>query len=225
MNPQGEAVKLGILGGTFDPVHLGHLRMALEAAETLDLDRVSLVPASVPPHKEAEPGASFSDRLAMIRLGIDGVSRLNVLDLEGRREGASFTVLTLEELHRQHPGDLDLHFIIGTDAFLEIQTWKDHRSLFDLAHFVLFDRPGVSSEGLESFLRSLDLDLEPLEAGEYRIGGSGHRLIRMQGTLMGISSTRIRETVQRGRSVRFLVPRAVEHYILDKGLYAKHGES
>ena len=218
------ALKLGILGGTFDPVHLGHLRMALEAAEDLGLDRVDLVPAGVPPHKERGPGACFADRLAMVRMGTEGVPLLGGCDLEGRREGASYTILTLEELHRSHPGDLDLYFVIGTDAFLEIRTWKDYRSLFDHAHFVLIDRPGVHSEALETFLDSLDVSLEPLGPDVYRVGKGGNRLFRRTGTFLDISSTRVRETVRRGRSIRFLVPSEVERFIMEKGLYRADGE-
>jgi nicotinate-nucleotide adenylyltransferase len=218
-------LKLGILGGTFDPVHLGHLRMALEAAEDLELDRVDLVPASVPPHKERKPGARFADRLAMIRMGIEGVPVLGALDLEGRREGASYTILTLKELHRTHPEGLDLYFIIGADAFLEIRTWKDYRELFDHAHFVLIDRPGVRSDTLTSFLESLDVPMEPLGDGAYRVGNRGCRLLRRTGTFMGISSTRVRETVAGGRSIRYLVPAGVERFVTEKGLYRTHGES
>ncbi|MCF8063481.1 MAG: nicotinate-nucleotide adenylyltransferase [Deltaproteobacteria bacterium] len=218
-------MKLGILGGTFDPVHLGHLRMALEAAEDLGLDRVDLVPAAVPPHREAKPGASFADRLAMVRMGIKGVPLLGALDLEGRRKGASYTITTLKELHREHSGDLDLYFVIGTDAFLEIRTWKDHRSLFDYAHFVLMDRPGVRSEALKAFLDSLDVPLEPLGADVYRVGNGRNRLFRRTGTFLDISSTRVRETVGRGKSIRFLVPAEVERFIMEKGLYRTHGES
>lgn len=215
-------MKLGILGGTFDPVHLGHLRMALEAAEGLALDRLGLTPASVPPHKAEQPGASFADRLAMIRQAIEGVPLLDAFDLEGRRQGASYTIATLEELHRRYGKDLELYFVIGADAFLEIRTWKDYRRLFDHAHFVLFDRPGVAAESLEAFLDSLDLDLERTGPNAYRVSRSGNRLIRLQGTFMGISSTQVRQAVAANRSIRFLVPLEVERHILEEGLYRPH---
>ena len=120
---------------------------------------------------------------------------------------------------------MDLFFVVGTDAFLEITTWKDHRSLFDHAHFVLVERPGIPPETLEPFLDSLNLGLERTGPDTYRIPASGTRLIRKSGTAMDISSTRIREAVAARRSVRFLVPEAVETYILGKGLYQSHGES
>lgn len=217
-------MKLGILGGTFDPVHLGHLRMALEAAEELELDSVCLMPASVPPHKEVEPGASFSHRLAMIRMAVEEVPLLDVLDLEGRRQGASYTIVTLKELHRRYGGDLELYFVIGADAFLDIRTWKDHRALFDYAHFVLFERPGVPRDSLETFLDSLDVGLQRSGPYEYRVEGSGNRLIRQKGTFMGISSTQIREAVAGNRAIRFLVPPEVERHIMEKRLYRRHGE-
>jgi len=218
-------LKLGILGGTFDPVHLGHLRMALEASEDLDLDRVDLVPASVPPHKEGRAVASFADRLAMLRLAVEGAPRLGVLDLEGRRRGVSYTILTLEELHKKYPDDLDLYFVLGADAFLDIPTWKEYRSLFRYAHFVIMERPGISRQALDDFLGSLDLGLEKAGPDRYRVRESGMQLIRREGTAMDISSSNIRKAVAAGRSVRFLVPEAVETYILKKGLYSSHGES
>ncbi len=218
-------MRLGILGGTFDPVHLGHLRMALETAEELALDRMCLVPASVPPHKGGSAEASFEDRLAMLRIAARGTPLLDVLDMEGRRRGVSYTILTLQELHREYPGGLELFFALGTDAFLEIGTWKDHQLLFEYAHFVLIDRPGVSPEVLEPFIDGLDIGAVRAGPGLFRVGASGNRLIRRQGTFMGMSSTQVRDAVARGKSIRFLVPGGVERYIMEKGLYLSHGES
>lgn len=218
-------MKLGILGGTFDPVHLGHLRMALETAEELALDRMCLVPASMPPHKGGRAQASFADRMAMARIAVSGAPLLDVLDLEGRRRGASYTIYTLRELHHEYPDGLDLYFVVGTDAFLEIGTWKDHRSLFDHANFVLIDRPGMSAGALEPFIQGLDIGAVRTAPGVFRVGASGNLLIRRQGTFMGVSSTQVRDAVARGRSIRFLVPEDVERYIMEKGLYLSHGES
>ncbi len=218
-------MRLGILGGTFDPVHLGHLRMALETAEELALDRMCLVPASMPPHKGGRSKASFADRVAMARIAVLGVPLLGVLDLEGRRRGISYTILTLKELHQEYSEGLELYFVLGTDAFLEIGTWKDHRSLFDYAHFVLIDRPGVSPGALEPFMDDLGIGAVREAPGLFRVGASGNRLIRRQGTFMGVSSTQVRDTKALGKSIRFLVPDGVERYITEKGLYLSHGES
>ncbi|MFO7785954.1 MAG: nicotinate-nucleotide adenylyltransferase [Thermodesulfobacteriota bacterium] len=218
-------MRLGILGGTFDPVHLGHLRMALETAEELTLDRMCLVPSSMPPHKGGTAEASFADRTAMARIAVRGAPLLDVLDLEGRRRGVSYTILTLRELHDEYPGGLELYFVVGTDAFFEIGTWKEYRSLFDYAHFVLIDRPGVSPGVLEPFIQDLDIGAIRTAPGVFRVGNSGNSLIRRQGTFMGVSSTQVRDAVARGKSIRFLVPEEVERYIIEKGLYLSHGES
>lgn len=217
-------MRIGLLGGTFDPVHLGHLRTALEVAESLALQRVDLVPASVPPHKARGAVAPFGDRIAMIRMAIQGTPLLGALDVEGRRGGLSYTVQTLREVRDRYPGDLELFFILGTDAFLEIHTWKEYRSLFDLAHFVLVERPGFGAGALESYLDSLGMAWSGMASGDYLLSSSGNHLIRRTVTGLDISSTRIRETAAAGRSVRFLVPESVEAYLMEEGLYDAHGE-
>jgi nicotinate-nucleotide adenylyltransferase len=199
--------------------------MALEVGEELGLDRVCLVPAALPPHKGARVISPFSQRLAMTRLAIQGASLLDVSDLEGRREGPSYTVWTLQEVRDAYEEPLDLYFIVGTDAFIEIETWKEYSRLFDYAHFVLVERPGVSSRRLEDFLESLDLGLEKSAQGEYRVAASGKRIVRMETTSLNISSTFIRDAVYRGRSIRYLLPESVESYIQREGLYKLNEES
>ena len=217
-------MRIGLLGGTFDPVHFGHLRTALEVAEDLALERVYLVPASVPPHKERGAVASFDDRIAMIRMAIQGTPLLGALDVEGRRGGVSYTVQTLRELRDRCPGELELFFILGTDAFLEIHTWKEFRSLFDLTHFVLVERPGSAAGALEPYLDSLGVAWAASTSGSDRVTSSGNRLIRKTVTGLDISSTYIRRIAAAGRSVRFLVPEPVEAYLKEERLYDAHGE-
>ncbi|MBW1936644.1 MAG: nicotinate (nicotinamide) nucleotide adenylyltransferase, partial [Deltaproteobacteria bacterium] len=130
-------MRLGILGGTFDPVHFGHLRLAEEIAEELELEKVYLIPAAAPPHKEKKPLTSFQHRLEMVRMAASASPMLEALDMEGRRQGLSYSIETLREFHRIFPDDLKLFFIIGMDAFVEIETWKDYKSLFDYADFVV----------------------------------------------------------------------------------------
>ena len=202
-------MRLGILGGTFDPIHLGHLRTAEEIGQELDLEKVYLIPSASPPHKTEEPVTSFAYRLTMTRLAIFGSSLLDALDLEGRRPGPSYSIETLKELHAIFKPDPDLFFILGIDAFLEINTWKEYEGLFDYAHFVIISRPGYRKEKIEPFLMKSGLDIKTLTLKET--------------TLMDISSTRIREMVQKGKSIRFLVPGAVRDYIAEKGLYGKNG--
>jgi len=214
-------LRLGILGGTFDPVHFGHLRLAEEIAEELELEKVYLIPAAAPPHKEKKPLTSFQHRLEMVRMAASASPMLEALDMEGRRQGLSYSIETLREFHRIFPDDLKLFFIIGMDAFVEIETWKDYKSLFDYADFVVVERPGISSKKLEPFLLSLGVGFR--KESEHRFGaGSGNFLIYKQATLMDISSTRIREKVAGRKSIRFLVPQEVISYIEENGLYKGH---
>jgi nicotinate-nucleotide adenylyltransferase len=130
----------------------------------------------------------------------------------------------LKELHYMYPEDLELHFIAGTDAFLEIRTWKDYTRLFEYAHFILIRRPGVRAEDLEQALEYLDRRVERIGDGEYLLPSSGCRVMEKEATYMDISSTRIRQAAAAGRSIRYLVPDRVHDYINQKGLYRQNEE-
>jgi len=217
-------LRLGILGGTFDPVHLGHLRVAEEVGEAFSLEKVYLIPAASPPHKGGKTVTPFHHRFEMARLAVEGSSLLVAFDLEGRRQGLSFSIETLKEFHRLYPSDLELFFVVGTDAFLEIETWKDYRHLFDYAHFVVIRRPGNPAGSTESHLASLGIAFR--KEAEGRFGGpSGNKVFFIETTLMDISSTRIREAAAERKSIRYLVPEKVRCYILNNGLYRTHGVS
>ena len=216
-------MRLGILGGTFDPIHIGHLRTAEEIGLELELEKVYLIPSASPPHKTEEPVTPFEHRLTMTRLAIFGSSLLDALDLEGRRAGPSYSIETLKELHDIFKPDPDLFFILGIDAFLEIHTWKEYERLFDYSHFVIISRPGYRKEMIEPFLMKSGLEIKKTrEAGTFLMK-SGNTLTLKETTLMDISSTCIREMVQQGKSIRFLVPDAVGDYITEKGLYRTRG--
>jgi len=215
--------RLGILGGTFDPIHYGHLRLAEEVGESLNLEHVYLIPAALPPHKGQRRVSAFSQRLEMTRIASAESPRLKVLDLEGRREGFSYSIETLKIFHEIVHPDLDLHFVLGMDAFLEIETWKDFRNLFNYAHFVVIQRPGFPSDVLESFLLTLGVNFRKKDQeGNRFLSPSGYEVISMEATLMDISSTKIREKVAAGKSIRFLVPEAVRSYIHMNRLYGAH---
>jgi nicotinate-nucleotide adenylyltransferase len=216
-------LRLGILGGTFDPIHMGHLRTAEEIGQELDLEKVYLIPSASPPHKTEEPVTPFDHRLTMTRLAIVGSSLLEALDLEGRRAGPSYSIETLKELHAIFKPDPDLFFILGIDAFLEINTWKGYERLFDYAHFVIIFRPGYRKEMIEPFLMESGLEIKKNREADAFLMKSGKTLTLKETTLMDISSTRIRNMVQQGKSIRFLVPGAVWDYITEKGLYRKRG--
>lgn len=213
-------MRIGILGGTFDPIHLGHLRLAEEVGDDLGLESIYLIPALYPPHKEKRTVTSFPHRFAMTELAACESPLFKASDMEGRREGLSYSIDTLREFHRIFEKNLQLYFIMGLDAFLEIDTWREYRQLFSYAHFVVIQRPGLPSEKLEPFLLSLNVGYRKTEENGPLQMTSGYSVIYKRATLMEISSTEIRRRVAGGRSIRFLVPEAVRSYIMDKGLYA-----
>jgi nicotinate-nucleotide adenylyltransferase len=189
-------VSLGILGGTFDPIHLAHLRIAEEAREALALARVLFVPAADPPWKRAV--ASYADRLEMVRLAVAPNPAFEASDVEGGRPGPSYTVETLEELRSRFP-DEPLWFIVGADAFAEIERWHHAPRLFELASFAVLERPGSPSA------------TGPIPAGA--------RVRRLGTTLLEVSASDLRRRVARGESLRYLVPDAVIDYIEKHHLY------
>jgi nicotinate-nucleotide adenylyltransferase len=213
-------VRLGILGGTFDPIHYGHLRIAEEVCEDLDLEKVLLIPGVTPPHKGKENISPFEDRYAMAVMAAKGSPLLEVLDLESRRNGPSYSVDTLVEVRRLFGPDLELFFITGMDAFSDIKTWKSYKDLFKETNFVVIKRPGVADEQFGSLVMSMELGFQPgEEEGSYFLPSTGQGIFYKKMTLLEISSTSIREKVSGGRSIRFLLPELVESYITKKGLY------
>ena len=218
-------MRLGILGGTFDPIHFGHLRIAEEISEELDLEKVLLMPGAMPPHKDGKAVTPFHNRLIMTRMASQGSPYLEPIDLEGHREGLSYSIETLREIHRLFKTDLDLFFIIGMDAFREITTWKEYKDLFNNTNFVVIKRPGFSVEDLGPFVLSLGVGFKKEGKSETYAIPSGNLLIYKEVTLMDISSTRIRDMVAAGKSIRFLLPEPVRSYIFKNGLYKINGHT
>jgi nicotinate-nucleotide adenylyltransferase len=212
-------VKVGILGGTFNPIHVGHLRAAEEIGEDLALEKVYLIPSGIPPHKPQAPIADFSHRLQMVRLASTLSPLLEAWDIEGIRGGFSYSIETLISFHSAFGPSLELFFIIGTDAFLEIRTWKEYRNLFGYASFVVIQRPGHTTERLTAFLDSLDVGFRWDSKGKCFRHPSGTLLFQKDVTLMDISASTIREKVAKGESIRFLVPEVVREYIEKTGVY------
>jgi len=216
-------LRLGLLGGTFDPIHLGHLRGAEEVRENLDLARVYLIPAAVPPHKTREPITPFAHRYEMARLGVSSSPYLEASDLEGRRPGPSYSIETLKNCQAMFGPRAEIFFILGMDAFLEIYTWKAYLELFERAHFVVIGREGTELEEPAAFLRSLGVaGITENERGFFT-SHSGKSIRFLQTTRMDISASRIRRLCRERRSVRFLIPEPVREYIERTGLYRNHG--
>lgn len=207
--------RIGVLGGTFDPVHIGHLRGAVEVAETLGLDEVRLVPNFRPPHRET-PNSSAQDRLAMVRLAAQELPPLTVDSRELERDKPSYTLDTLESLREELEAEDQLFLIMGWDAFCGLPSWHRWDELLDHCHILVMQRPDADSEAPEA-LRDL-LAARNVNDPLALAGSSGQIAFVWQAPL-GVSATRIRQFLASGRSVRFLVPDAVLAYINAHGLY------
>lgn len=213
--------RLGILGGTFDPVHLGHLRIAEEASELLGFSRFVFIPAADPPHKAGQCITPFEHRWKMLQSAVRGNSRFELSDLEQKSSGKSYTVVTLTRLTETIPADTQLYFLVGLDSFMEVDTWWHYRELFELARMVVGRRPGYPEALLQEFIR------KKISAG-YAWDDQTSAFIHprflpihlIENTCMGISSTQIRRLVREGRSIRYLVPDDVMSYIAKSILYA-----
>ena len=212
--------RLGLFGGTFNPIHYGHLRAAEEVCEALALHRLWFIPAGHPPHKTTPAITPFEVRLEMSRLAVGDHPVMSVSDLEGRRPGRSYSIETLRQIRREVGPAWELYFILGLDAILEIATWKDYKDLFTLSHFVVLDRPGYDRQRLgEVLLGEVHPLFRPLQMERSFQHPSGHNVVLQETTLMDISGTGIREMVRHGRSIRYLLPEAVREYIITHKLY------
>lgn len=208
---------IGILGGTFDPVHNGHLRLAVELAESLGLAQVRLVPCARPPHRKP-PVVSPGQRAKWIRVAITGEPKLRLDDRELLRDGPSYTVDTLAALRRELP-DTPLCLIMGRDVMAGLDEWQDWRQLFDYAHLILVERPDTGGEFPAAVATELT---ERCNDDPAALAASTHGVIHVcSPPPLTISGTHIRALLAEGRSPRFLLPDVVLDEILDAGVYRK----
>ena len=192
-------MRIGILGGTFNPIHYGHLLVAAEVREKFDLEKVIFVPSACPPHKNHPDIAPPQDRYQMTVLATQSNPFFSVSNLELERSGKSYSIETVKELLNIYGKDTKLYFITGTDAILEIFTWKDREELLKLCQFIVATRPGFYIGKIDkSIVRQI-------------------HLIEIPG--LDISSTDIRSRINEGRSIKYLLPEKVEEYIYKHGLY------
>lgn len=199
--------RIGILGGTFNPLHSGHLILAQDALEASELDQVWFLPCAQPAHKPGHIVAPAEHRINMLRAGIQADPRLHLSLVEIERAGTSYTIDTLRHLTTVHPS-IDWHFIIGTDTLLELHSWKDIHELLPLCKMISMRRPGIpAAEELRGQIQLPPPWPDRLVDGLF----AGH--------LIDISSTEVRNRVALGQSIRYLVPLGVEEYILAHGLY------
>jgi nicotinate-nucleotide adenylyltransferase len=214
-------MKWGLFGGTFDPIHIGHLRCASEILELFDLNRIIFVPAARPPHKLNTAITPFYHRLQMIRLAIEGNPDFSFSDVENRREKTSYSVETVEYLLDKHrPEKLDLYFILGQDAFHAIRTWKDWERLMMMCHFAVMTRPGYTNRGLDEILTPEFASRFTYDEGARGFRGpTGHVICFREVTFLDIASSNIRKRAKEGKTINYLVPDMVRHYIVKNSLY------
>lgn len=212
-------IRVAMFGGTFNPIHIAHLRAAVELRDALSLDAVHMVPAHLPPHRSA-PGVSSEDRLSMLKLALADTPGLIADDREIRRDGPSWSLDTLASLRAQYGHQARLLMVLGRDAFLKLHEWHEPAALFDHAHILVIGRPEsheTHCQALEDLVASRRVDsIEALMASPC---GSVFDYDRT--TAMAISATAIRQMLAAGRSVRYLMPPAVEAFIDQNGLYGE----
>jgi nicotinate-nucleotide adenylyltransferase len=198
--------RLGILGGTFDPPHVGHLWLAAMAADALGLDRVLFMPAAQPPHKGVSLVSRATDRLLMTRLAISADPAFELCPIEMERTGPSYTIDSVIELKRAHP-DAELFLLMAADSLAQIDTWREPDRLLAEVEWVVGPRPGN--------------ELPDRSALEARFGAGASRIHVLDGPALDVSSSQIRRRVAAGHTIRYLVARNVEELIIDRGLYRR----
>ncbi|HEY5595511.1 MAG TPA: nicotinate-nucleotide adenylyltransferase [Nitrospiria bacterium] len=221
-------MKIGIFGGTFNPIHQGHLAIAEEVLKTVGLDWVLLIPAGRPPHKKGRKVLPAKHRMEMTRLAVQGHARMEASDLEITRRGKSYTIETVKALERNYPKGTEFYLILGLDAFLEFSTWRSPKDVMARCHIVVVSRPGYRFSDLSrlDFLSRTDPEwLNELDAGRRsRLDlplSAGTRLILIRVTAHDVSATQIRDHLSGGKRLKNLLPPLVESYIMNHSLYRR----
>ncbi len=217
--------RIGLLGGTFNPVHLGHLHIAGEVLKGLQLDLILFIPSGIPPHKENRGIPSPRHRMAMLRLAVSGTSQFKPCDVEIKKTGPSYTIDTLEALKVEYSDD-DLFFIIGMDAFAQIQSWKEPERLLTLCNFAILSRPGHPFEALPKFGPFLRINRAALRELD-RESRSSYRFETPSKTRMHflsippteVSATEIRALIKAGKETKKRLPQSVMSYIIENKIY------
>lgn len=220
-------MRIGLFGGTFDPIHIGHLRAATEVKQGFDLDQIVFIPAALPPHKTQGAVSSAADRLQMIEIALRGNSGFIVSDVELKRSGPSYSIDTINHFKTTTPKDTGIFFISGLDAFLEIDTWKSYTELLNQVSFIVTARPIFDCSDLAAPWKHLEDFIKSKISGEYKFSDAAACFVHPKTkpiyifdvTSLDISSTRIRDLIKKGHPIKFLVPNEVENYIENRGLY------
>lgn len=212
--------RLGLFGGTFDPIHFGHLRAAEEIKQILKLDKVYFIPNSISPHKQDDNVTASADRLEMLKLAIEGNIYFDISDYELKSESPSYTINTLEHFSRME-SDIEMYFIVGNEQFDQIESWKDYKRLFELSNFAVITRPGFSELSTTKIPLALEGDFRYSNNIENVISytNQAKEIVFIEIKGIEISSTDIRAFVKSKKSIKYLVPDKVQNYILSEKLY------
>ncbi len=206
----------GIFGGTFDPVHMGHLRIAEEIREIFSLERIYFVPGGIPPHKRRRKIAGAEERLLMLKAAIKGNTFFRLSEIETKRKGPSYTIDTLKAFEKHFN---ELYFLIGIDAFSQIDTWHLYPELFYHTNFIIMTRPSSRKQAILEMLPD-DVKKDIRKSNDSLcVHKSGKKIHLHDITQIDISSTKIKELLKKHRSIRYLVPASVEKIITERGLY------
>ena len=214
-------MKTGLMGGTFNPIHNAHLRIAEVALVACGLDRVIFIPVADPPHKQLAGGVLFGRRCEMVRLAIAGNPFFEISPLEGERCGKSYSIDTIQIFRKQMPND-ELFFIIGGDSFLEIGLWRCYADIFRFCHLIVFERPGcIITDPYDALPADIKVEFNYNDGSRRLLHESGHFVQFVPGSLLDISSTEIRRLSVEGKSIDALVPPEVAAYISQQRIYSK----
>lgn len=220
-------MRIGLFGGTFNPIHRGHLWAASEVIKRFNLDQILLIPAALPPHKTPGAVANADDRLQMIQLAIDNLCGLTVSDIELNRPGPSYTIDTVRHIKKTLADDSRIYLIMGLDAFLEIDTWKSYADLLEQIAFIVMARPSEDCPDAEQGWKILESYLKSTLSEDYKFSASrrcyiseGKQPIHIVDIdALDISSTKIRQNIKTKQNIEKLVPPKVAAFIQSKGLY------
>lgn len=219
--PDNIGKRIGVLGGTFDPVHNGHISIASAVKEGLGLDSILFVPAANPPHKPGQVVSAFNDRVAMLNCSVEGQHGFFVSEIESERFEPSFTIDTLGLLQNRLAQCVALYFIIGFDAFTEIDTWKEYDKLLNYTNIVVIDRSTISEKHLDEIVHDFFAGFHfDSEQSLWEKEGINGKIYHVKMKPVSVSSTQVRKLVHDGVSIEDLAPRCVRQYILTHKLYA-----
>ena len=220
-------MRFGLFGGTFNPIHLGHLRAALEVKEGFELEEIFLIPAALPPHKIPGEVVDAGDRLHMLNLALEDTAGLSVSDVELKRSGPSYTIDTVNHFKNKLPEKSEIYLVMGLDAFLEIGSWKSYEELLVQVPIIVINRPKTDSRLSSDGWKQMDDLLKSSISGDYKfselqsgyLAGDKQPIYIFEVTALDISSTRIRSLIKAGRSIGYLVPWKAAEFINSRGLY------